>query len=97
MNHGPFNHHDRLNQHGGLNQHGAINGQQPVPFQSQPANFGQGVNAGVGNPGYQGGVPQYGVSQGGPMQQFEQQQMNRINDQYQQALQQMNDRGFSGQ
>lgn len=103
MNHGPFNHHDglnqhgALNQHGGLNQHGAINGQQPVPFQPQPANFGQGVNAGVGNPGYQGGVPQYGVSQGGPMQQFEQQQMNRINDQYQQALQQMNGRGFSGQ
>lgn len=38
-----------------------------------------------------------GMQQGGPMQQFEQQQMNRINDQYQQALQQMNGRGFPGQ
>ena len=43
------------------------------------------------------GQMQGGQMQGSPMQQFEQNQMNRINDQYQQALQQMNGRGFPGQ
>lgn len=77
----------------------------------QPQHFGQGMNGGPGNgPGgmpqgmnsqfngqMQGGQMQGGQMQGSPMQQFEQNQMNRINDQYQQALQQMNGRGFPGQ
>lgn len=98
--------------HSGANQMGAMNGQQMYP-DAQPQQFGQGMNSGMGNlPNgmMQGGMPATGMQQGmnanpfnggmqqgGPMQQFEQQQMNRINDQYQQALQQMNGRGFPGQ
>ena len=97
-----------LNQ-GGVGQPNSVNGQAMYPH-AQP--FGQGVNQSLGGVPQSGisqpSMPQTGAYnqfnrgvqpgvQGGPMQQFEQQQMNRINDQYQQALQQMNGRGFSGQ
>lgn len=85
----------------GMGQPDSMNGQAVYP-NAQGQTMGQGLNQGIGT------MPQTGMHnqfnggmqpgmQGGPMQQFEQQQMNRINDQYQQALQQMQGRGFSGQ
>lgn len=88
----------------GAIQPSGMNGQAMYPH-GQSQHFGQGMNPGAGsvpagmpqgmNNQFNGSVQQ--GMQGGPMQQFEQQQMNRINDQYQQALQQMNGRGFPGQ
>lgn len=78
-----------------------------TPSAGSSAHYGQPQNSAFpssyGNPamgGQQNMMPAQGPASGqqlGPMQQFEQQQMNRMNDQYQQTLQQMNSRGFPGQ
>ncbi|MEP3478316.1 MAG: tetratricopeptide repeat protein [Fuerstiella sp.] len=70
---------------GGMPQAGMPQSSMPQSSMPQTGMYNQ----------FNGGV-QSG-NQGGPMQQFEQQQLSRINDQYQQALQQMGGRGFSGQ